>query len=161
MSLDDSSNPARADFRALPIGMSEGSGAELVIDGNPRMVEPPPVRLVTVQNARLPAGAGMEVKLDAFYVTLLSFERDANAQMPVYRAANFALVFEICEPPMVRHDMRAIGIEVRSLGMIEQQLIDQEIEYSWQRGLLAGDVSILLQDPAGNWLELTEAAIVR
>jgi hypothetical protein len=79
----------------------------------------------------------------------------------VYRGANFALVFEICEPPVVRHDMRAIGIEVQSLGMIEQQLIDQEIEFSLQRGLLPGDVSILLQDPAGNWLELTEAAIIR
>jgi hypothetical protein len=161
MSLDDTSNPARDDLPAPPIGLSEGSGAEPVVDGNPRMLEPPPVRLVTVQDARLPAGAGMEVMLDAFYVALLSFERDAHAEMPVYRAANFSLVFEICEPPVIRHDMRAIGIEVQSLGAIERQLIDQEIEYVLQRGLLPGDVSMLLQDPAGNWLELTEAAIVR
>jgi hypothetical protein len=144
-----------------PLDLSEPSGAEPLVDGNPRVVEPPPVRLVTVQDARLPAGAGMEVKLDAFYVKLLSFVRDTEAPTPVYRAANFALVFEICEPPVLRHDMRAIGIEVQSLGDIERQLIDQEIQFVLQRGLLPGDVSILLQDPAGNWLELTEAAIIR
>lgn len=148
-------------FHLSPIDLSEPSGAELVVDVNPRMFEPPPVRLVTIEDATMVAGAGMDTKLDAFYVDLLKFERDREGDSPVYRAANFALVFQICEPPAVRHDMRAIGIEVPSLGTVEQQLIDTKIEYVLQRGLLPGDVSILLQDPAGNWIVLTETATVR
>jgi hypothetical protein len=141
--------------------LSDRSGAEPVIDSNPRMLEPPPVRLVTVSDAILHAAAGLETKLDGFYLGLLKFERDRDAQTPVYRAANFAIVFEIGEPPITRHDMRALGIEVQSLGTAEQQLIDAEIEYVLQRGLLPGDVSILLQDPAGNWIVLSEAANIR
>src|SRR4029453_2652660 len=37
--------------------------------------EPLPVNLVAVEDVRMPAPAGVEVQLDAFYVALLRFER--------------------------------------------------------------------------------------
>jgi hypothetical protein len=141
------------------IEVSDGSSAELVVDDLPRMVEPPPVRLVTVDDAKLLAGAGMEKLLNGFYVDLLQLVRDEGDGL-VYRAANFAIVFQILEPPVQRRDMRAIGIEVQSLAEARKKLIDAEIEHVLQRGLMPGAVSILLQDPAGNWLELTETAII-
>src|SRR3989442_13852823 len=45
------------------------------VDRRPRVPEPLPVKLVAVADARLPAAAGLEQKLDAFYVRLLGFER--------------------------------------------------------------------------------------
>ena len=141
------------------IEVSQSTCAQLTVDALPRMVEPPPVRLVTVDDARMLAGAGLEKQLDAFYVGLLQLVRDPGARL-AYRAANFALVFEILEPPVWRQDMRAIGIEVQSLAEARQKLIDAEIEHVLQRGLTPGNLSILLQDPAGNWLELSEAAMI-
>src|SRR5688500_8447719 len=46
-----------------------------VHDPRPRLLEPLPVRLIAVEDVRLPAPAGVETKLDAFYVVLLGFER--------------------------------------------------------------------------------------
>ena len=43
-------------------------------DHRPRIPEPPPVRLLTVDDAHLPAPAGIEVDLDGFYVQLFGFE---------------------------------------------------------------------------------------
>ena len=148
--------------REDPVGIevSEASNLSPLVDDHPRMVEPPPVRLVTVADATLLAGAGLEKVLDAFYVDLLQLVRDEGAEL-VYRAANFAIVFEVVEPPVVRQDMRAIGIEVQSLAEVRKKLTDAEIEHVLQRGLTPGRLSILLQDPAGNWLELSEAAMIR
>ncbi len=144
---------------AEPIELSESANASVTVDDLPRMVEPPPVKLVTVQDAKLLAGAGSEPQLDAFYVDMLKFDRDP--QLPLaYRAANFAIVFQVDEPPIQHESMRAIGIEVQSLSIARQQLIDREIDHTLQRGLLPGHLSILLQDPAGNWIELIEARIV-
>lgn len=129
-------------------------------DRRARIPEPPPVRLVTVDDAHLPAAAGAEVQLDEFYGKLLGFERQPASEFPVYRAENFRLLFDVLEPPIVREDFRPLRIEVPSLESTEQKLIDAEIEYSRQRGLMPGQESLVLLDPAGNWVEITEGRAI-
>ena len=122
-----------------------------------RLAEPPPVRLVAVDDVRMPAPAGVEVQLDSFYLGLLRFERDAESDFPVYRAENFRLHFDVHEPPIRRQDMRPLGIVVSSLAALEEKLIDAELEYVRQRGLAPCQETIALLDPAGNWIEITES----
>lgn len=130
-------------------------------DRRPRMPEPPPVRLLTVDDAHLPAPAGAEVDLDAFYVGLFGFERDPKTEFPVYRADNFRVIFDVLEPPIRRDDFRPLRFEVPSLETTEQRLIDAEIEYAWERGLLPGRACLVLLDPAGNWVEVNEGRAIR
>jgi hypothetical protein len=144
--------PASAQFRFKPVA-----------DRRPRVPEPLPVKLVTVADARLPSAAGLERKLDAFYVGLFGFERrdddahhrEGDATIS-YRADNFTLHLSVQEPPVRRADLRPLGVEVPSLAALEEKLIEAEQEYERQRGLLPGEVSIVLLDPAGNWLEAIE-----
>ncbi len=124
-------------------------------DRRMRMPEPLPVRLMTVEDVTRVAGAGLESGLDAFYVDVLGFERDPREEIILYRADNFHLLFEVVEPPISRDDMRPLGIEVPNLLEAEHKLIDAEIEYLRQQGLLPGQETLLLQDPAGNWISLT------
>lgn len=126
-------------------------------DRRPRLVEPPPVRLVAIDDVRLPAPAGVEVQLDSFYQAMLRFERDAESDFPIYRAENFRLHFEVHEPPIQHPDMRPLGIVVSSLAALEEKLIGAELEYVRQRGLAPGQETIALLDPAGNWIEITES----
>ena len=58
------------------------------------------------------------------------------------------------EPPLRRDDLRAVGIEVPSLAEVELKLIEAQIAYTRHRGLLPGEESIALNDPAGNGLAL-------
>ena len=131
-----------------------------VTDPRPRVFPPLPVRLVAVDDVRLPAPAGAEKDLDAFYVLLLGFERHDEAEI-VYRADNFLLRFDVQEPPLTHDSLRPIGIEVMSLAETEQKLIELEIDYGRQRGVTPGNDTLLLRDPAGNWLELMESREVR
>jgi len=126
-------------------------------DARPHMPEPPPVRLVAIEDVHLPAAAGLEVDLDQFYVKLLKFEREeAERGTIVYKAENFRLYFDVLEPPITRGDFRPIGIDVPSLLDLERQLIEREIEYQWQKGLIVATHTLLLQDPAGNWVQIGE-----
>jgi catechol 2,3-dioxygenase-like lactoylglutathione lyase family enzyme len=125
-----------------------------------RIPEPPPVRLLTVDDARLPAPAGIEVELDAFYVGLFGFERDTKSEFPTYRAENFRLIFDVLEPPIIRDDFRPLRFAVPSLEAAEKKLLDAEIEYTRQRALLPGQESLALLDPAGNWIEISEGRTV-
>ena len=134
-----------------------------VVDRRPRVPEPLPVKLVAVADAHLPAAAGLERQLDAFYVGLLLFERDARGgdeHHVAYRADNFTLHFDVQEPPVRRIDLRPHGVEVPSLAVHEGRLIEAEQEYQRQRGLLPGEASIVLLDPAGNWVEVVETRAV-
>ena len=126
------------------------------IDRRPRVPEPLPVRLITIDDARLPSAAGLERELDAFYVGVLGFARHANVEQISYRAENFSLTFEVIEPPVRRGDMRPLGIEVPSLADLESKLIETEAEYARRRGLLPGEEAIVMLDPAGNWLEIID-----
>jgi len=129
-------------------------------DTRRRMPEPLPVKLVTIDDAHLPAAAGCEVELDAFYVMMLGFERLEIPEALAYRAENFDLFFDVLEPPLERDTMRPLGIEVLSLADAQRTLIDNQIEHIRQQGLLPGHDSILLQDPAGNWIALSESRAI-
>ena len=125
-------------------------------DRRPRLPEPPPVRLITIDDAHLPAAAGAETQLDAFYAGMLQFEREIGTEYPVYRSENFRLVFDVLEPPIQRETFRPVGIEVPAMASIEQKLLDAEIEYTRERGLAPGQDRLVLLDPAGNWIEIAE-----
>ena len=129
-------------------------------DRGPRIPEPLPVRLVAVDDVRLPAPAGVEDKLDAFYVDLLEFQRVAGEL--AYQSDNFMLRFEVARDRPIPHEsLRPQGIEVMSLAQTEKRLLDQEIEYSRQRSLTPGQQSLLLLDPAGNWIVIEEMRLIR
>ena len=137
--------------------LEPSSGFQPALDRRPPVPVPPPVKLVTVDDATLPASAGMEEGLDAFYVTLLQFERDPKAGGLVYRAENFRLRFEIFDGPIARDHLRPLGIEVPSLGATEAQLIDLQYPCTRMRSLTPGLDKLALLDPAGNWIDLVEA----
>ena len=124
------------------------------------MDELPPVRLVAVEDVRLPTPPGLGEQLDSFYVGLWQFERDVTegGGAIVYRAENVRLRFEVVadQKPIERETLRPQGIEVLSLAEAELKLVEAEHEYIRQRGLTPGQESLLLQDPAGNWIELFE-----
>jgi hypothetical protein len=132
-------------------------------DPRPRIEEPPPVRVVAVSDVVLPAPAGIERELDAFYVQLLGFIRDSStpAGRVRYQAENVGIVVEIKEPPIPRDRLRPVEIEIPSLAQTEQRLIDRELPYERLRALLTGRDSLLLQDPAGNWVALVDMNVLR
>jgi hypothetical protein len=129
---------------------------EAVDDRRPKIEEPPPVRLVSVEDCKFLAPAGMEVKLDEFYVGLLGFERDESVEEIVYRAENFRLRMNVVEIMPPREDFRALGIAVPSLAEVRVKFDEHEIAYERLRGLNVGTEIILLADPAGNMLEINE-----
>jgi hypothetical protein len=132
-----------------------GIGFTPVKDTRPLLPEPPPVRLVAIHDVHVPAAAGVEKELDAFYVKLLKFIREgAEAGHIRYKSENWRIHFDVLEPPIGREDFRTVGIEVPLLLSLERELIDLEIEYQWQKGLMPGQETLLLQDPAGNWIQI-------
>jgi catechol-2,3-dioxygenase len=125
-------------------------------DRRPVMPEPLPVRLVAVADVVLPAPAGVEVQLDAFYEDVLGFVRYDDPHRLVYHADNFDLAFEVSDRP-VRHDkLRPLGVIVPLLADVVARLVERQIEYSYQRGINPGAESLVLLDPAGNWVEMTD-----
>ena len=63
---------------------------------------------------------------------------------------------KICSPIGSFSPVSPQGIEIPSLADAELKLVEGEREYIRQRGLTPGHESLLLQDPAGNWIELFE-----
>ena len=131
------------------------------VDRRPRIPEPLPVRLIAVDDVRLPAPAGQEERLDAFYVRLLWFQRDERRRSElVYRADNFRLLFDLKEPwappQPPNDDFRHVGIELASLAEVEEKLIELEWPYERHKSVMTGRESLVLLDPAGNWVEVFE-----
>ncbi len=124
-------------------------------DRRPHIPAPPPVVLETIEDAHLPASAGLEKQLDAFYVGILQFERDPRADGIVYKAENFRLIIDVSEGPIERDEFRMLGIIVKSLADAIRKLREAEIEFSRERGLAAGEERLVLLDPAGNWVRIT------
>lgn len=142
-----------------PVELEEASqSVEGKPDARPRVPEPLPVRLIAIEDVRLLAPAGVEEELDAFYVGLLLFVR-VEGEL-TYRADNFDLKFEVREAPVVHDSLRPTGVEVLSLAETEKKLIDREIEYIRQRGTVAGLTTLLVLDPAGNWVEISENRVI-
>jgi hypothetical protein len=129
-------------------------------DKRPRVPEPPPVRLVAVDDVRLEASAGLERELDAFYAGILKFDRETAADgvnVLRYRAENHRLRIVMIERRVDRDGMRPLGVEVPLLLAVEHALVDAEREYVRQKGLVPGVESLLLRDPGGNWVEVSES----
>ena len=128
-------------------------------DRRPLIPEPLPVRLITVDDATLHAAAGLEVPLDEFYVGLLKFEREEELGL-TYRADNFRLRIRITETFPQRDNLRPLLIEVPRLSDLEHAIIDRKLDYLRQRGVTPGEERLVLQDPAGNWIEVVEYRII-
>lgn len=130
-------------------------------DGRPRMHEPPPVRLIAIADVHLPAARDREKALDAFYVALLSFQRDNTPEgFPLYRAEKHAIAFDLLDPPIERDRLPMTGIEVQSLYLLERGLIDREYPYERVRSVEVGIEQIVICDPAGNWLVIGERSFL-
>jgi len=130
-------------------------------DKRPKMPQPLPVRLIAVADVGLPGRAGCEGAMDHLYVGLLGFVREAAAGGLVYQSESFRLCFALVEGLILHDTYRAAQIEVASLAELELRLVESEIEYTRQRGLTAGTECLVLMDPSGNWLEITEHREVR
>jgi hypothetical protein len=132
------------------------------------MAEPLPVRVIAINDAVSHAVAGREREMDEFYVAVLGFVRaidgegaaDNPAAVITYHAENVDLRFAVREPLFPRDDLRPIQIEVLSLQTVESAIIEREMEYTRQRGISPGSESLVLQDPSGNWVEITERRLV-
>src|SRR6266850_5298762 len=145
----------------LPIELEAPTGIQPEPDSRARMDEPLPVRLVAIADVTLPVIAGVEVELDRFYVGMQEFVRDTDARELVYHADNFAIRFVVRELLPERGEYRPLQIEVQSLLLAEQKLREAKIEYVRQKTLTPGEESLVLLDPAGNWVELVEYRAVR
>ncbi len=141
------------------IELGEGTDTPIVHDVLPRLDDPPPVRLVAVEDVRLQTPPGNDAALDAFYVGLWQFRREIGNPEIVYRAENVRLRFVVAEgpPPVERDGVRPQGVEVPSLREAERLLAEAEVPFERQRGLMLGLYTLLVRDPAGNWLELVES----
>jgi hypothetical protein len=134
-------------------------------DPRPRLPEPLPVRLVAVENVRMIAPRDSEAELDAFYVGFLGFDRycggpDVPDGELAFRAENLLLRFAFLDPPIVHETLRPQGIEVLDLAELEKRFIEAEMEYTRERGITPGRETLLLLDPAGNWVEIGEIRLV-
>jgi hypothetical protein len=143
-----------------PTAVADAGGA----DPRPRLPEPLPVRLVAVEDVRMLAPRDSEAALDAFYVGFLGFERYCGAELSdgelAFRADNFILRFRFIDPPLVHETLRPQGIEVLDLAGLERKFIDAELEYTRVRSVTPGRETLLLLDPAGNWVEIGEIRLV-
>ncbi len=130
-------------------------------DRRKRVPEPLPVKIFAVEDVTIPCAAGLEKAMDDFYVMLLGFVRDANeAHRIVYHADNVDLYVQVLEPPLHRETMRPTLLEVPSIESLEHELIDREMEYTRIRSIFPGQRALSFQDPAGNWVEVTEKQII-
>src|SRR5213593_2076675 len=121
-----------------PIELEGETGVRPVPDRRARMAEPLPVRLVAIADLTLPTIAGMEVELDHFYVGMLEFVRDSDMRQLIYHADNFALRFVVQELLPQRAEYRPTQIEVQSLLVAEQRLMEAKMEYVRQKTLTPG-----------------------
>jgi hypothetical protein len=152
--LSANNRPAMSD--AEPIELEPSTGTPLRADVRPSMPEPPPVRVVAVNDVRLPAAIGREKELDAFYVGVLSFvagRSDSGAL--AFAAENVDLVFDVAEPPVNYENLAPTMLEVPSLRNLRARLLDNEIAYETMHGLMPGTEHILVRDPAGNLLAIS------
>ena len=150
--LDD--DPVLPGRELRPIGAAD--------DLRPTIPEPPPVRLAVVRDVTLPMRAGLEHKVEPFYVRLLRFRRLPDpAGGLAFEAENHDLHFRVTELSPARPDVRPLGVLTPFFNDIASELDAAKYEYDLVRGLVAGDDALLLQDPAGNWLAVAPLREVR
>jgi hypothetical protein len=78
----------------------------------------------------------------------------------IYRSENFLLHFDIAEAPIIHESLRPLGVEIPSLPDLEQKLIEREMEFTRLRGTTPGRETLLIRDPAGNWVEIAEVRLI-
>ena len=74
-----------------------------------------------------------------------------------YRAERHQLRVRWVDQRIDRESLRPVDIEVPSLAELEDVLVTRVIAYEHQRGIASGSDTLLLQDPAGNWVRVGEA----
>jgi hypothetical protein len=146
------------------IELDEPSATVDADDRRPKMEEPPPVRIVAVDDCFIWAPAGLERQLDAFYEGILNFKRlesepDSGPHELIYGAENFKLRIEIVERPIAREDYRPLTLAIGSLNDLAAKLIEAEIEHVRERGFTPGQDNLLFTDPAGNPVAVGEYRI--
>lgn len=135
--------------------LEPSTGRRPVADLRRRLDPLPAVRLVSIDDVRLPTPPDAVARLSMFYVELLGFWSESAV---VFRAENFRLRFEIrLQTPVERDTVRPLGIQVPLLADVERMLVDREIPYLRETGITPGRHMILLQDPAGNWLDVFDS----
>lgn len=121
------------------------------------MSEPPPVRLVAVEDVRVDAPVDSQAALNEFYGDMLKFNREyADGDVVVFGAENFRLLIRLVDPPVLRDDLRPILIEIPDLLAMENALVARKIDYQRIRRLTLAHASLVLMDPARNFVELLE-----
>ncbi len=114
---------------------------------------------MAVEDCQLWAAAGLERQLDEFYVGLLNFERQQAENEIIYRAENLRLKVAVLECPIPREDYRPLAVAVDSLGDLVGRLHEAKIEFVHHYGLTPGHDNLLVSDPAGNPVEISETRI--
>jgi hypothetical protein len=143
-----------------PIQLETAEAWSAQDDRRPHMPEPPPVRLLAVADVTLPGVADLEPLHDAFYCGLLKMVRDEPRRQRIYRAANFRLIFELCDRPPEDRPQRPLLVEVDQLGPLLAALTEARLEFEHLRGLLPGQECVLLRDPSGNWVQVSAAGLL-
>jgi len=137
---------------------------EPVADSRPRLWPPPPVHIVAIADVALPALAGLERQLDAFYVELLQFERESDVDAAdgqiIYRAENVRLRMTMHERPAPRPDFRPLLLVVPSLPALMLRLNELEIPYVRQTGISPGSDCVVVSDPAGNVVQVSQSVLL-
>lgn len=140
-----------------PIELEPATGLTPRADTRPHMPVPPAVRLLAVADVHLPSAAGYERELDAFYIAVLGFERlEGPESVVAYKAENHSLLFDVLEPPLNRDDISPTAIEVPTLREFRLRLIEREIDFHSTQGLDPATEYVLVKDPTGNWLSVSE-----
>jgi hypothetical protein len=137
------------------IELQPSTGTPLRPDLRRPMFEPPPVRVVAIDDVHLPAAVGRELDLEAFYVGVLRFtltRSDGGAL--AFAAENVTLVFDLAEPPVDYENLSPTMIEVPSLRALREALIEREIGFQTNHGLMPATEFVLVRDPAGNGLAI-------
>ncbi len=130
-------------------------------DKRPRIPEPLPIWLVAIDDVRLPAPIDIRGELDEFYVAVLGCAPDESADGDiVYRTDNLRLRFIPIQGLIERQTLRPTVLEVPSLALAERAIFEREIEYTRDRATTPGRDSLILLDPAGNWIELIERKLL-
>lgn len=129
-------------------------------DGRLPSYQPPPVMLQAVADVALPLDGHGDKRLDDFYVELLRFEK-IDAPLRTYRAEKHHLVFHPAGEQIFRHDAAPVGLVTPFFWELRDGLKLRKMEYRYLQGIVAGDDSLLFQDPCGNWLSVTRWSSVR
>lgn len=151
------------DQDALPLEPSPEAALEPVHDLRPVMPEPPPVRVIAVENVTLVAPAKHARAIDHLMTAVLPLVKEVPTRQAdvdagaigVYQAENVRVVYLAREepPPSPRHILQ---LELADLRGLRQRLQDAEIEYELSKRLMPGDVRVAFLDAAGNPIEVLE-----